>query len=105
MSWKLEANGIDGRNLVIIEPVIDDGPADEIRHVRIKVTPQAGGEKPTLPFFPPGAVYRDRSGTKYTILATEVYEVGPDDGEGSMWGYQYLAALGVHRLADLPSQY
>lgn len=100
MSWRLEASGAKGANRVTIQPVSDDPPDSEIRHVRIRVTPRIG-ELPTMPFFPEGVVYTDRAGTKYTIIAAQVTEIGPDDGEHSIWAYDYLAAIGSHRMIGL----
>lgn len=97
MGWRIEASGACGANRIIIEPVSDDSPDSEIRHVRIRVTPRTG-ELPSLPFFPEGMVYTDRTGVKYTILSSQVREVGADDGERSIWIYDYLAALGAHTL-------
>lgn len=97
MSWHIETSGARGANRVTIDPVSDDDPRSEIRHVCIRVTPRIG-ELPTMPFFPEGMVYTDRTGVKYTILAARVQEVGPDDGERSIWIYEYLAAIGAHSL-------
>lgn len=97
MSWRIEASGAKGANRVTIEPVSDDNPDGEIKHVRIRVTPRTG-ELPTMPFFPEGMVYTDRIGMKYTILSSRVCEVGPDDGDRSIWIYDYLAAMGAHTL-------
>lgn len=104
MSWRLEASGGGGSaNLVVIQPVQDDDPEREIRHVRIRVSPRPGREHPTLPLFPDGFVYRDRTGLKYTIISGEISEIGPDDGESSIWVYDYLAVIGAHRLIGIPS--
>src|SRR5690606_18651125 len=97
MAWRREASGVRGANRVTIEPVMDDSPDSEIRHVRIRVTPRVG-ELPTMPLFPEGVIYVDRTGLKYTILSHEVREVGPDSGEHSIWIYDYLAVIGAHRL-------
>ncbi len=104
MAWRLEASGGKGSaNLIVIEPVSDNGPEDPVQHVHIRVSPRCGRDHPTMPLFPDGTIYQDRSGLKYTILSGIVVEKGPDDGESSLWVYDYLAAIGAHRLTGLPS--
>lgn len=100
MGLSFEASGVKGANRVTIEAVSDDDPGSSVKHVRIRVTPRTG-EIPTMPFFPEGMVYTDRMGSKYTILAAQVVEVGPPGGEQSIWVYDYLAAIGAHRLSGL----
>lgn len=97
MGFRIEASGMTGQNQVVIEPITDDDPSNEIRRVRIQVKPTVG-ELPTLPFFPEGRVYTDRLGVKYTILQAQVTEFGSDDGESSMWIYEYLAVIGAYSL-------
>ena len=102
MSWRMEASGGKGSaNLVVIRPVNDNDPFSETQHVHIRVSPKGGRDHPTMPLFPDGMVYQDRAGTKYTILSGVMKEVGPDDGESSLWIYDYLAAIGAHRLSGL----
>jgi hypothetical protein len=94
MTWRIEASGGTGSaNLVVIQPVEDDDPADVVRHAIITVSPKGGRDHPTLPLFPEGFVYRDRIGTAYTILRSAIVESGTDDGEHSTWKYEYLAAF------------
>jgi hypothetical protein len=100
MGLRLEASGVKGANSVTVEAVDDDDPKSDVRHVRIRVRGR-NGEIPTMPFFPEGMVYTDRTGGKYTILAARVTEVGPPGGEQSIWVYDYLAAIGAHRLSGL----
>jgi hypothetical protein len=96
MVWRIEASGGTGSaNLVVIQPVSDDDPNDPVRHAIIRVSPKGGREHPTLPLFPRGFVYRDRIGMAYTILDCSMVESGPDDGEHSIWSYEYLAAYTV----------
>ena len=97
MSWRIEASGAKGANRVTIEPVSDDSSDSEVKHVRIRVAPRIG-EHPTMPFIPDGMVYTDRFGMKYTILVGQITEIGPDDGERSIWVHDYLAAIGAHTL-------
>mgnify|MGYP001136554419 CR=1 FL=1 len=52
-------------------------------------------DSPTLPLFPIGFVYRDRIGMEYTIMRYAMVESGADDGEHSIWSYEYLAAYTV----------
>lgn len=93
MTWRIEASGGTGSaNLIVIQPVVDDEPGDLVRHAILKVSPKAGRDHPTLPLFPIGYTYRDRLGMAYRILDGAVVEKGPDDGEHSMWGYEYLVA-------------
>lgn len=100
MGLRFEASGVKGANRVTIESVSDEDPGSDIKHVRIRVTPRTG-EIPTMPFFPEGMVYTDRNGLKYTILAAQVNEIGPVGGEQSIWVYDYLAAIGAHRMLGL----
>ena len=73
MTWRIEASGGTGSaNLVVIQPVSDDDPNDPIRHAIIKVSPKGGRDHPTLPVFPLGFVYRDRSGMAYTIMGYSI---------------------------------
>jgi hypothetical protein len=96
VTWRIEASGGTGSaNLVVIQPVSDDDPNDPIRHAIIKVSPKGGRDHPTLPVFPLGFVYRDRIGMEYTIMGYSIVESGPDDGEHSIWSYEYLAAYTV----------
>lgn len=96
MAWRIEASGGKGSaNLVVIQPVTDDDPGDVVRHAIIKVSPKGGRELPTLPLFPVGFIYRDRLKMAYTILRASLVESGSDDGEHSMWSYEYLAAFSV----------
>lgn len=97
MGFRIEASGFTGENQVVIEPIADDDPSSEIRRVRIQVKATVK-ELPTLPFFPEGMVYTDRMGLKYTILQAQVTERGSDDGESSMWIYEYLAVVGAYSL-------
>ena len=97
--WRLEARGGKGcENFVVIQPVTDDDPYSDVKHVRIRVTPLGQRWQPTMPFFPEGMVYTDRNGLKYTIITSMITEIGPPDGEHSMWVYDYLAVIGAHRL-------
>ncbi|MCP9209679.1 hypothetical protein [Streptomyces cucumeris] len=87
--------------MIVIVPVEDDDPHQEIRRVRIRVSPKGGRDHPSLPLLQKGMLYRDRTGVKYTILAAMVCESGIDDGEPSIWTYDYLAAIGVHALTGV----
>ena len=101
MTWRIEASGGTGSaNFVVIQPVTDDDPSDPIRHALIKVSPKGGRELPSMPFLPVGAIYRDRVGMAYSIETATVVEMGPDDGEHSMWCYEYLVAY----TAVLPAE-
>lgn len=103
MSWRIEASGGKGSaNLVVIRPMHDDDPESEIRHVNIRVSPRCGRDHPTMPLFLDGMIYEDRTGVKYTILSGVLREMGPDDGESSIWVYDYLAVIGAHRLIGIP---
>lgn len=94
--WRLEASGGAGSgNLVVIRPVEDDDPSSEVRHAIITVSPKGGRDHPTLPLFPEGFTYRDRMGIAYKILRSAMVERGSDDGEHSMWSYEYLASFNV----------
>lgn len=94
MTWRIEASGGTGSaNLVVIRPVSDDEPGEEIRHAILTVSPKAGKDIPTMPLFPVGYTYRDRLGMAYRILEGAVVETGSDDGEHSMWRYEYLVAF------------
>lgn len=96
MTWRIEASGGKGSaNLVVIQPVTDDDPGDTIRHAIITVSPKGGRELPTIPLFPVGFVYRDRLKIAYTIVQSSMVESGSDDGEHSMWSYEYLATFSV----------
>jgi len=102
MAWRLEASGGMGSgNQVVIEPATDNDPESEIQYVRIRVRPMGGREFPTMPLFPDGLVYQDRNGIPYTIVTGRVVEKGGDDGESSLWIYDYLAAIGAHTLIGL----
>lgn len=93
MTWRIEASGGTGSaNYVVIRPMMDDAPESEIRHVLITISPKGGRELPTLPMLPQGAIYRDRVGMAYRIEESVLVERGPDDGEHSMWSYEYLAS-------------
>lgn len=100
MSWRLEASGAKGANLVVVEPIenSEDGGDGPVKQVRIRVTPTGGHEYPTMPIWPRGTVYRTRFGMEFTILHHVVEERGPEDGEASIWTYDYLALWGAHDL-------
>lgn len=98
MSWRLEASGAQGANLVVVQPIEPDEPNGNIKHVRIRVTPTGGREYPTMPIWPEGTVYRSRWGLEFTIIRHVVEERGGDDGESSVWTYDYLALWGAHTL-------
>lgn len=100
MTRLLESSGAYGGNLVVIDYVSDDPSDSDVRHVRIQVKPRVG-EIPTLPFFPEGMIYVDRTGQKYTILRAQMVEKGEVGGERSIWLYEYLAAVGAHHLIGL----
>ena len=96
MTWRIEASGGTGSaNLVVIQPVTDDDPSDPVRHAIIRISPNGGREHPTLPLFPKGFVDRNRIGIAYKILECSMVESGTDDGEHSMWSYEYLASYTV----------
>jgi hypothetical protein len=101
MAWRLEASGARGANLIVIEPIMPSDPDYMLTHVRIRVTPKGGHEFPTVPLWPRGTLYRDRLGSEYTIIRGIVEERGGDDGESSIWTYDYLALWGVHDLSGL----
>jgi hypothetical protein len=101
MTWRLEASGARGANLVTIEPIQPDNPDGKVTHVRIRVTPTGGHAFPTMPVWPRGTLYRDRIGSEYTIVGSAVEERGGDDGESSIWTYSYLALWGAHDLSGL----
>ncbi|MFE0472466.1 hypothetical protein ACFW2V_12715 [Streptomyces sp. NPDC058947] len=101
MSWRLEASGTRGANLVVIQPIESEEPGDKVTHVRIRVTPTGGHEYPTMPVWPRGMVYRSRMGLEFTILNGVVEERGGGDGESSIWTYDYLALYGAHDLSGL----
>lgn len=93
MTWRIEASGGTGSaNLVVIRPVEDDDPHSKIRHAILTVSPKAGRDHPTLPLFPEGFIYRDRLGMAYRVQESTIVESGPDDGEHSIWRYEYLVA-------------
>lgn len=93
MTWRIEASGGTGSaNFVTIQPVTDDDPYSPIRHALITISPKGGRELPSMPFLPVGAIYRDRVGMAYRIQEATVVESGSDDGEHSMWRYEYLVA-------------
>ncbi|MGW2082898.1 hypothetical protein ACWCOW_39420 [Streptomyces sp. NPDC001939] len=83
-----------------IRPAPKDDSDSKFSFVHLHVTPRLGHEMPTLPLFPEGRVYTDRTGVQYTVLAVRVVEHG-HDGEQSIWCYDYLAAIGSHRLSEL----
>jgi hypothetical protein len=94
MTWRLEASGGTGSaNFVVIRPVEDDVPSSDIRHAIITVSPKGGRDHPTLPLFPEGYIYRDRTSMAYRILRSTIVESGSYDGEHSTWRYEYLAAF------------
>lgn len=91
MAWRIEASGGTGSaNYVVIQPMMDDAPESEVRHALITISPKGGREHPTIPMLPPGAIYRDRLGMAYRIQEATIVETGTDDGEHSMWRYEYL---------------
>lgn len=93
MTWRIEASGGTGSaNYVVIQPMLDDAPGDDIRHALITISPKGGREHPTIPMLPPGVLYRDRLGMAYRIEEAVLVETGTDDGEHSMWRYEYLVA-------------
>jgi hypothetical protein len=93
MAWRIEASGGTGSaNYVVIQPMMDDDPESEVRHALITISPKGGREHPTIPMLPPGALYRDRLGMAYRIQEATIVETGTDDGEHSMWRYEYLVA-------------
>jgi hypothetical protein len=103
MTWRLEASGATGANLIVIQPIeSDEDPTGKIKHVRIRITPTGGHEHPTMPIWPPGIVYRHRDGLEFTILRPPVVEErGGEDGESSIWTFDYLALWGAHDLTRI----
>lgn len=94
MTWRLEASGGTGSaNLIVIQPVQDDEPSSQIRHALIRVSPKGGRDHPTLPLFPEGFIYRDRTGMAYRIIKAAIVESGSYEGENSTWSYEYMAAF------------
>lgn len=102
MSWRLEtADTDDTRNRVVIQPVAVDNPREGVTYVAISVAPRGDEQAPTLQMLLPGLFYRDRTGLIYTIL--EATQVEDGDEDGSVWRYEYLAALGKHDLSRVKS--
>ena len=101
MSWRLETSSSDqAQNRVTIQPVVDNDPANPMQYVVIRVVPWGDNQAPTLPIMPPGFVYQDRTGIRYTVVKGSMVEDG--DGESvTFWSFEYLAVLGVHEMTGL----
>jgi hypothetical protein len=102
MTWRLESSfGGGAGDLLVIQPVTDDDPTSEVRHVRIRVTPGGNRWMPAIPHWTDGHVYVDRNKIPYTIITSETIEFGRPDGENSILIYDYLAAIGRHTILGM----
>lgn len=114
-AWRLESGDAPGAQNRAIIRLAEHGTPDGSRppYVTITIAPwsklrgrgidgrwhreeeEEVPQTPTLPFLRPGDFYRDRNGVDYTIVESTLVEYG--DEEASIWGYEYLAAMGRHR--------